>query len=147
MDVSNGSKPEDGECSPDGIRSRVVLSCKSSALWERQDLTGFIYVAYASSIDPCEVSAPSVIIVDALFQAPPNLGAGRSFETKHATQTIQRLFVRSDQVFKLIYYFLLYHMTSHPRILALHSALFNLKEVRKSAWWNFSVLLQAPLGL
>ena len=128
MDVSNGSRPEDGQCAQ-GIKSRVVLSCNLSSLWEEQDLTGFMYVAYAGSADPCEVSAPSIRdYCRCSLQAPPNLRAGQSFETKHTTRTIKSLFVRSDQVFKLIF-FLLYHLTSPPGILALHSAQFKKKGV------------------
>ena len=55
MDVENGSRPDDGRCNKDGIRTRVILVCNSAVKWN-QDVSDLIHVAYAESTEPCEVS-------------------------------------------------------------------------------------------
>lgn len=53
MDVENGSKLENGECQNDGgIRTRIVLTCNSSAEWTSQNLSDIISVRAGG---PCEV--------------------------------------------------------------------------------------------
>ena len=53
MDVGNGSKihEEHGTCS---IRTKIVLTCNSSAVWSNPDLTN-IFSFHAEKNNPCEV--------------------------------------------------------------------------------------------
>ena len=51
----NGSRTDD--C-PDGIETRIIWSCDETAIWDHEDQTQQIHVAYDSANDPCEVSNP-----------------------------------------------------------------------------------------
>ena len=57
--VLNGSRPADNKCNKNGIATRVVLTCNTSASWKQQDVSNFIRVVYEGALDPCEVSLAS----------------------------------------------------------------------------------------
>ena len=60
VDVKNGSKLVDEKCQNDsGIRTRIVLTCNSSAEWTSQDLSDIIHV---QAVGHCEVISNSLHI-------------------------------------------------------------------------------------